>query len=277
GLDAVAAGGVAVAGVVSAGRRAVLFTGQGSQRVGMGRELYDRFGVFAESFDRVCGLIDGELPGSLRDVVWSGGSPGALDRTVFAQAGLFAVEVALWELLRSWGVRADFFAGHSVGEVTAAYAAGMLSLEDACTLVAARGRLMQALPAGGVMAAVAASEADVCLVIEVTGAAVDVAAVNGPAAVVVSGAADEVEMVVATCRGRGWRTRSLAVSHAFHSRLMEPMLDGFRAVVAGLDWRVPAVPVVSNVSGAMADPLELVDPEYWVRHVRQPVRFADGV
>ncbi|MEG9512324.1 acyltransferase domain-containing protein [Saccharopolyspora indica] len=271
GLDAIAAdlpASTVVRGVARPDRRvALLCTGQGTQREGMGREAASRFPVFAEAFDRVCDVFAGEGVPGLRKLIDSPQVHG----TDVAQPALFAFEVAAAELLASWGVRPAVVLGHSVGELAAAHLAGVLSLPDACRVVAARGRLMAGLPAGGAMVAVEASEDEVRPLL-VPGA--DLAAVNGPRAVVVSGEEDAVAAVIGALPGR--RAKRLRVSHAFHSPLMDPMLADFAAVLSTVEFSEPVLPLVSGLTGAAAT-AEIATAQYWVRHAREAVRFGAAV
>jgi acyl transferase domain-containing protein/NADPH:quinone reductase-like Zn-dependent oxidoreductase/acyl carrier protein len=272
---------VSASATARAGRRQVafLFTGQGAQYAKMSSELYEAQPVFRSALDRCFVLFDAELPISLADVVFAEADDtraALLDQTMYTQPALFAVEYALSELWRSWGVVPHALLGHSVGEYVAAVVAGVFDLEDGVRLIAARGRLMQELSGHGAMAAVFAPVAQVEHAIEPFAATVAIAAVNGPAHTVVAGSSESVDAVVALLAAEGMRVQKLTVSHAFHSPLMEPMLADFAQVAATVAFHAPQIAIVSNRAGDVAD-ASIATPEHWVRHVRDTVQFSTGI
>ncbi|MGQ4513419.1 beta-ketoacyl synthase N-terminal-like domain-containing protein [Streptomyces sp. DW26H14] len=281
GLDALAQGtpdAAVTTGATARGRLAFLFTGQGAQTPGMGRALYAQHPVFAEAFDAVCAHLDGPIGRSLRDLTFAeDDTPGLLERTGFAQPALFAVESALFRLLESWGVRPDFVAGHSIGEITAAHVAGILSIEDACALVAARARLMQSMPPGGGMVAVRAAEKDILPMLDQQAGLVSVAAVNGPASVVLSGDKKTLTTLVEGLADQGIRSRELRVSHAFHSPRVDGVLADFRSAIEGVSYAAPRIPVVPLAPGDADRGERMRSADYWVAQARAEVRFHDGV
>ncbi len=254
----------------SARKTVVVFPGQGAQRRGTGRQLYDQLPLYAKAFDEIADELNRHLRLPLRQVLW-GSDSALLDSTEFAQPALFAVEVSLFSVLRSWGVTPDFVMGHSVGEFSAAYVAGVLTLPDAALLVAARGRLMQALPPGGAMTAVGAAEHAVTPLLA-DGAVI--AAINAPESAVISGPESAVRATADQLAAHGRRVHPLTVSHAFHSPLMEPILDEFARIAARVEPRPPQIPLISNVTAqSVGADHDFGSARYWVEHIRRPRTF----
>ncbi len=269
-----------VATIASTGQRpevAFLFPGQGAQYAGMGRALYESEPVFRRTIERCDEILQPLLGRSLESLYYGADTGRMAEETLYTQPALFAFQVALAELWRSWGVEPTMVLGHSLGEYAAACVAGVFGVEDGLRLVAARGRLMQALPAGGGMAALGTDADRVAGLVAELGAAVVIAARNGPVNTVISGVWSEVERVVQRFEAGGGRVHRIAVSHASHSPLLDPMLDGLTEAAAGIAMAAPRIALVSNLTGAPAGPELLRDPQYWRRQAREAVQFESGI